>query len=478
MLTVTLYEFKKRENSTKRPTGSATQRDHRAVLKMPTSLLRPEITFDFGLKGNPSFYNYAYISDLGNRYYFIKDWTVSEGHLWTAHMEVDVLASWKASIGESTQYVKRSSYTYDGGILDPVYPTIQPPEIVITKDNSNWTTDLKSGTYILGIINNQDGGMGAAHYYAYTQENMNKFLNILLSSTEYAGNITEITADLLKVLWNPMQYVISCVWYPFSIELNQTANVTKLEKTPIGWWEISVPCYQLNTTMKYFANTVAIPKHPQAATRGVYLSKQPFSSYTLYYPGVGQIVLDPSLLQTDNLAINCAVDLIANQARLVVNDVNTCVSYAQIGVPIQLAQMAEQTLQQITGAFTGAMGTGSKAAMAGLEAGGPLAGAIAGIGGAVFSAIGNAVEHAFPVTTTTSSNGSLVNLAYSVSLKAVFYKLVPEDNADLGRPLCQARKISSVPGYQMIMHADVAIAGTREENQMIKNYMESGYFYE
>ena len=50
------------------------------------------------LKGNPSFYNYAYISDLGNRYYFIRDWTVSEGHLWTAHMEVDVLASWKASI--------------------------------------------------------------------------------------------------------------------------------------------------------------------------------------------------------------------------------------------------------------------------------------------------------------------------------------------------------------------------------------------
>lgn len=53
-----------------------------------------------------------------------------------------------------------------------------------------------------------------------------------------------------------------------------------------------------------------------------------------------------------------------------------------------------------------------------------------------------------------------------------------EDNADLGRPLCKVRKISDVPGYQMIMHADVAIAGTREENQMIKDYMESGYFYE
>ena len=108
MLSVTLYEFKKRENSTKRPDSTVTQITHNAVLKMPTSLLRPEITFDFGLKGNPSYYNYAYISDLGNRYYFIRDWTVGDGHLWTAHLEVDVLASWKNSIGNSTQYVTRS----------------------------------------------------------------------------------------------------------------------------------------------------------------------------------------------------------------------------------------------------------------------------------------------------------------------------------------------------------------------------------
>ena len=61
MLTVTLYEFQKRENSTKRPDGTVTQKTHNAVLKMPTSLIRPEITFDFGLNGNPPYYNYAHI---------------------------------------------------------------------------------------------------------------------------------------------------------------------------------------------------------------------------------------------------------------------------------------------------------------------------------------------------------------------------------------------------------------------------------
>ena len=125
MIPITLYTFYKRENSTKRPDGSVTQKIHNAVFKMPTSLQRPEITFDFGLKGNPTFYNYAHIPALGNRYYFIREWTVSEGHLWTAHMEVDTLASWKVSIGNSTQYVLRSSYTSDGHISDKLYPTKQ-----------------------------------------------------------------------------------------------------------------------------------------------------------------------------------------------------------------------------------------------------------------------------------------------------------------------------------------------------------------
>lgn len=471
MLTVTLYEFRKRENSTKRPDASSTQRDHQAVLKMPTSLLRPEITFDFGLKGNPTFYNYAYISDLGNRYYFIRDWTVSEGHLWTAHMEVDVLASWKASIGASTQYVKRSSYTFDGGILDPIYPTKQPPNITVTEDTSPWTTALASGTYVLGIVNNASGGMGAAHYYAFNQKQMSALLEYLLGDVSlYAGDITDISEQLVKILFNPLQYIVSCVWYPFEISVLADGSVTPLSKTPIGWWELDVSCNQLNRTIKYFTSTLDVPRHPQATTRGIYLNKQPFTTYTLYYPGIGQMVLDPSLIVTDSLSINCAVDMIANQARIRI-DAGTgivTVQYGQIGVPIQLAQMASKDLNVLK-----TMGSGLIKAAVGGAVAGP-----AGLAGGMFDLIGSAVENAYPQTTLLSANGSLASLYYTVQLRTVCYLLVDEDNADLGRPLCKTRKLSDVPGYQMIMHADIAIPGTKEENQMIKNYMESGYFYE
>ncbi len=470
-LDVTLYEFKKRENSTKRPDASVTQKTHEARLKAPTSLLHPVLTFDFTLKGNPSYYNYAYISDFGNRYYYIRDWTVEEGHIWRAQLDVDPLASWKNSIGESTQYVKRSSFTYNGGIMDPMYPTIQPPTITITRDATPWTTSLTSGCYILGIINNKDGGMGAAHYYMFTQSQMNKMLTYLLGNLDdYAGPITDVTGELCKVLFNPMQYIVSCVWYPFTIEQDQTGNIKKVDDTPIGWWDLAgVESYELNTTIKYFESTIAVTKHPQASSRGFYLNKQPFTTYTLYYPGVGTIVLDPSLIDTDNLAINCAVDLIANQARLTVRSVGlVTVQYSQIGVPIQLAQLSSQALNMMIGLGSGVAKSVSSA----------LTGDVAGIVGGVFDGVASAVQNQYPEVTSTGSNGSIVGLGFTPQLRTVCYLLVPEDNADLGRPLCSTRQLSTVPGYQLISCADISIAGTSEENRAIKNYLESGYFYE
>ena len=472
MLTVTLYEFRKRENSTKRPDATVTQREHQAVLQAPISLLAPELTFDFGLKGNPSFYNYVYISDFGNRYYFVRDWTAGEGHLWTAHCEVDVLASWKNTIGESTQYVKRSSYTYNGGIIDPIYPTIQPPTITITKDTSPWTTALASGCYILGIVNNEDGGMGASHYYMLTQSQMNKMLTYLLGDVgDYAGNITDISSELTKVLFNPMQYISSCVWYPFTITPDQTGNVKLIENMPIGWWTLTgIDCYELNITTKYFTSVLELPQHPQASDRGVYLNRQPFTSYTLYYPGIGTIVLDPSLVAgTDNLVVQCVVDLIANQARLNVRGYGLAsVQYSQIGVPIQLAQMSSQMLNMASGLVGGMTKAVASAAT------GSVSGAIGGI----FDGISSAVSSAYPEVSVTGSNGSIASLSEVPQLRTVCYLLVPENNADLGRPLCSTRKLSTIPGYQMILHADIAIPGTRQENQAIKNYLESGYFYE
>ena len=64
-------------------------------------------------------YNYVYIDTL-DRYYWIKDWVRNNG-LWYGYCAEDVLASFRSDILNTTQYVLRSSTTYDNSIIDYNY---------------------------------------------------------------------------------------------------------------------------------------------------------------------------------------------------------------------------------------------------------------------------------------------------------------------------------------------------------------------
>ena len=298
MLSVTLYQFKKRENSTKRPDSAVTQKTHNAVLKMPTSLIRPELTFDFGINGNPSYYNYAYISDLGGRYYFITDWTVKEGHLWTAHMEVDVLASWKINIGESTQYVTRSAFASDGSIIDGLYPA--KGDVTLSAESTDiWpiVTAISGGSYVVGIVNNSADAIGAVAYYVFNEVQFRAFMAYLMGDVSWAGQIDEISADLLKVLFNPMQYITSVMWYPDS-----APSGTKVTSIPFGWWNLPVSAAKLKTEgVPPSAAPITIPKHPEADARGKYLNAAPFSQYTFDSRVWGVIPIDTTAIINEEL---------------------------------------------------------------------------------------------------------------------------------------------------------------------------------
>lgn len=484
MLTVTLYEFKKRENSTKRPDASVTQKEHQAVLKMPTSLLRPEITFDFGLKGNPSFYNYAYISDLGNRYYFIRDWTVSEGHLWTAHMEVDVLASWKISIGESTQYVLRSSFTSNGNIIDKEYPAIAPATLEIAESEGviKWpvVNSIEGGSYVVGIINKSEDAVGAVAYYVFTSSQFRTFMKYMLGDTTWIGEITDITDELTRVLFNPMQYIASVMWYP-----DIAPKGGAIEDVPFGWWDMHTPAAKLVTSGALARDYVfTIPKHPQMSTRGSYLQLSPYSVYTLDSRVWGQIPIDTSeIYDAGKLGMNVEIDYITGIANLRVvrydNKYSLATRQAQYGVPVKIAQIGVDYVNATLSTASAALGAADETVSAFSN---PIKGASGawGITAAkgVVDTVQTAVNAYLPQMSTSGNNGSVANFMQPPRLYAKFAPLVNEDNADLGRPLCSTKQLSTIPGFQMVLHADIAIAGTSEENSAIKAYLESGYFYE
>ena len=468
MLSVTLYEFPKRENSTKRPDSTVTQKTHNAVLKMPTSLIRPELTFDFGLKGNPSYYNYAHISDLGNRYYFITDWTVKEGHLWTAHLEVDVLASWKNVIGESTQYVTRSAHASDGSIIDGLYPA--KGDVTLSAESTDiWpiVTAISGGSYVVGIVNNSADAIGAVAYYVFSEAQFRAFMAYLLGDVSWTGQIEEISADLLKVLFNPMQYITSVMWYP-----DNAPAGTKVTSIPFGWWDVPVSAAKLKTAgVPPSAAIITIPKHPQAAARGKYLNAAPFSQYTFDSRVWGVIPIDTTAIINEELMfMDYIVDYTTGIADMYLkaglNDYAIAVRRGQYGVPVQIAQIGQNYLNIALTAMNGA----ANVVKNGFN---PMGAITAGA-----NMIGDMVNASMPDFATSGSNGTVANFTSAPTLYAKFLPVVSDDNEDRGRPYCKKVKLSTLPGYQVIADPDLSLPGTSEENRMVKSYLASGYFYE
>ena len=100
MININFYTFSKKENSTKRPTGAGTVLS--CNIKSRSSIVNPFIE----LKTNPTAFNYCYIPSF-NRYYYISDITFDSG-LWLVTCRIDVLATYKTEIGNTSMYILRS----------------------------------------------------------------------------------------------------------------------------------------------------------------------------------------------------------------------------------------------------------------------------------------------------------------------------------------------------------------------------------
>lgn len=468
-ISVNMYTFSKYANSTEQPAGAGTSFD--CVLKDTSGVINPTIALKLDMSFNVSAYNYAYIPDF-ERYYFVREWTWERG-LWVASLDVDVLATYKAQIGVSTQYVLRSSLASNGKILDTIYPTTSDITHQRVAVELPWKVHLEDGYYVVGIIGDANNTLGAVNYYAFTQSEMNDFNKALMASADWLNVPTEeISTELLKALYNPYQYVVSALWFPRVIPLTEAPAVASIN---FGWWSITVKCRKLKATATSFSGSINIPKHPQSAARGEYLNLSPYSRYTLNFTPFGSFPLDTTKLSgTSILNYTVLIDYISGTGRLNIApqfpDGNSPIIESVEGmcsVPIQLAQIARDYIGTTATAIA-SVGDVVQSAVTG------------NIGGAISnfaSGIDSTLKAAAPQLRTSGGNGNISNFITAPQLYCQFFNLVQEYNEKLGRPLCEARVINTIPGYIMCMDADVKTASTQTENERIKEYLEGGFYY-
>ena len=353
-ISVTLWSFDKKKNSTKLPVSAGTE--FTGEMKQSFTLTGLEIRFNLGAQLVAPTYNYAQIPSL-RRYYFITDWYYDRG-FWIAVMAVDVLASFRLEIGNSSQYVLRADSRYTPGIIDTSYPTTGEVERSSSQiaPGTFWGADVTqaTGLIVMGVIGNSASAVGAVTYYAMTMQEYRTFLNAMLSSISWANiSITEISAELQKALINPTQYIVSCRWFPIlASAFSQGTPVTAIN---LGWWSFAASARVLGTVGSAWVSRqseFSIPVHPQRGGRGEYLRLSPYSTYMLKFLPFGIFEIDSTdLFDADTVGILVDTNLMTGDSVLHVAakkmtdaqynwDRSFLVVESQIGVPLPVGQVS------------------------------------------------------------------------------------------------------------------------------------------
>lgn len=466
-----LFGFAKKKNSTAQPvlnTGTSVQ----AKIKDPTTVTNPVLIFNklnnYGQQEQMTIYNYIYIP-LFLRYYFVTDWKYING-AWEAYCHVDVLASFKSSIGNTSAYIERSASSYNGDLIDVLYPATTDVIITGAAVANSWSGVAPSGgSYIIGFINYQTTNhIGAISYYALNTTQLNSLLSYLFSSNIYqSSTITEMGEDLFKSLFNPFQYIVSCMWFPKAPSVYGNTSAT----IKVGYWDTGVSATLVNATTDISFVTGTIPDHPQLS-RGAYLNYAPYTKITLYCPPFGAVQIDPFFTKSGKyLYAQVSTDMATGEALMNVGfrssttapyNGKACVQVSgMMGVPIQLAQVLSDYSSGIS-TLTG-------------SASGGVAGLIAG---AIGATVQTAIAQQTPKVSTSGSNGSFNTFTVAPELIVEHYKIADEDNTDLGRPLMSTKSINTLSGY--IKCAESHFSGNcySSEQTEIDNFLVSGFFYE
>lgn len=464
-ITATFYTFAKRKNSTARPTVGT---NRSIFLKDPTSVLSPQIELS---SSSPVTFNYVYIPTF-DRYYFISDW-VSDHGLWRASCSVDVLASWRTSIMNSSQYVARSASKRNSDIIDSAYPMTNKVTFDTYDFNVNPFSTLR---YIIGIANGHSSDkVGGLEYYNLTGgEVMLNLFPKLLGNVSYLGSEAAfgLTDNIMKALVNPLQYVGECYILPYNIGGNTVDNLYA------GWWMIDTDYgYPILTNSDMLSRhlikeytAINLPHHPQRIL-GEYLDCEPFRRLRLDAGPFGMIPLDSTLISNcASIDIRIYGDFKGNCEMQILDHVEGDIIaryYANVAIPISITQIGNSPTALI----------GTAAGITELGAGAASVNPAGVIDGAVHS-IKSSEGFLFPQSQGHSSIGSLDAILEPWRVVGEFHHIVDTEPGLLGSPLCENVILNTLSGYTQIVDPDIEFECYDSEHDELVSLMTSGFFLE
>ena len=469
-MNVDFYTFSKRINSTAQPTGGAS---YSCVIKSPSSVISPKISIVWGGSGNPSAYNYAYISDYG-RYYWVSNWTYADRQ-WSADLSVDVLATYKTEIGSSNKYVLRSASQYNASVVDTMWPARAAVKASGTVGASLGWANYGSGggTFVVAVIGtgNASASASAVALYMMSGTSVQSLITNQINAIDGAFNnmtAADVKEAVLKLLSLPFrftsdlsQYIKSIMWFPFTFPAGGGGPVY------LGMFQCLTAASNVSSPVVVQSAAFDISGYP-AASADPWEYMAPFASYAFELEPFGIIPLDSmDIVSGSSLQASVSVDAMSGLGilKLMIDSRPIAMRSAQIGVSVPFGG----TSPNYAGAITGAVSVASAAAAyaSGDASGGALAGAI-----------GSAVAASSP---TGYSSGTAGGGAALEGVCRFIYRILEHTDVDIteaGRPLCLDVAINTLSGFVQCRDGDVSAPATASELAQIEAFLTGGFFYE
>lgn len=476
---VRFYTLKKKVNSTKTPSGVDTYTEYDCRFKESTSEHDPILEINAGI--NTAF-NWAYIPDW-NRCYFVRDAVSVANGLTQYYLTEDVLATYRAEIINSKQYVAFASTKKPlSGDPEPWDKYKVDPRVAVstTKVVTNSTANISilntTGCYILFVFNNLDSvnNDGFASAYALDAANMGKVRNWLGTPT--------IMTDIISYLGgSPLESIFGCIWIPIAYSSIGNSESLAVSFINIGNHNSNVDGFTISGKLLRGFQTLSTSFAINiTGLRDDFRRSEPYTSASLYLPGAGMIDFNLSDWITSTQIQGTAIfELNTGNMLYILRDAN-----GPIIQTVSCSMAAQCPLGQMnvnTGGVVNSIGgfIGGAAALMTGGAGVAAAGAIAMLASGA-SAVLNANKRAPSIS---GSVGGRVSSTVT-SAQLTIYEVQTEDPGDSdyvalkGRPVGKVMAMDKVYGYVQCDGASVPIAGTAQEIEEVNNFLDNGFFIE
>ena len=457
------WKFAKRVNSLAIPESAGAE--YNILLKESCSLDAPV----FLLSVNDFPCNYLFFE---GKYYWLTDTKYIRNNLMEISANIDVLASYREEILNTTQHIARSTSNGNNDIVD----TMLPSDLTIESAKVAGTVNAlaKDGVYILNVAGTGGGDNVSGFTKAYGMSADR--LRVLANSIYTLDN--KAIDTLAKIFLSPFSSIVSVFWCPFNI-------------TSFGGGEESIAVG--NVTLDVNGDAIVQRVHAETVIltipglRGDWRDFQ-LTQFELYLPCVGLVPVSArDIYGMSNISVECSFDILSGgiSYRVMANNDDNRVVIGIYGansaVTLPIAQNNNignggTSLWSWIGKNLGTLSSGF-AALSNFT----------GIESSYIPGLyrqGESTEVYIGGTPSASGSYSSISaIEFGTDIELYVSRMNTSENpmnanSVFGRPCGLTKKLSELSGYCQTINACVGVAGELSHNQKINAFLNGGVYIE